>query len=69
MVDSSSSIFSSLDARFQRRLLALGVVLLVLAAMGWFAVTDSRHLAHDPALAGGGLRGGGDLPSHYRPLV
>jgi uncharacterized membrane protein len=53
MVDSSSSIFSSLDPRFQRRLLALGVVLLVLAAMGWFSVTDSSHLAHDPALAGG----------------
>jgi uncharacterized membrane protein len=53
MFDSSPSIFSSLDVRFQRRLLALGVVLLVLATMGWFAVTDSVHLTHDPLLTGG----------------
>jgi len=53
MIDSPPSIFSRLDARFQRRLLALGVVLLVLAAMGWFAATDGTHLAHEPLLTGG----------------
>ena len=37
----------------RRRVVALGVVLLVVAAMGWFAVTDISHLAHDPALTGG----------------
>ena len=53
MFESSPSLFSNLDDRFQRRLVALGVILLVLVAMGWFAVTDSAHLGHDPALAGG----------------
>ena len=53
MFDSPPSIFSSLTVRFQRRLLALGVVVLVLVAMGWFAATDSAHLAHEPLLAGG----------------
>ncbi|MAT99754.1 MAG: hypothetical protein CL608_21650 [Anaerolineaceae bacterium] len=53
MFDSPPSIFSSLAVRFQRRWLVLGVVLLVLAAMGWFAVTDSTHLAHEPLLTGG----------------
>ncbi|MCA9946599.1 MAG: DUF2085 domain-containing protein [Anaerolineales bacterium] len=53
MFESSPSLFSNLDDRFQRRLVALGVILLVLVAMGWFTVTDSAHLGHDPALAGG----------------
>lgn len=53
MFESSPTIFSSIDARLQRRLLALGILLLALAAMGWFAATDSTHLAHDPVLAAG----------------
>lgn len=31
----------------------LGVALLVLGAMGWYAVTDGQHLDHDPLLTGG----------------
>jgi uncharacterized membrane protein len=54
MIEPSSTFSASLEDNFQRRrAVALGVVLLVLAAMGWFAVTDSSHLAHDPLLAGG----------------
>lgn len=30
-----------------------GVALLVLAALGWYAITDGQHLEHDPLLAGG----------------
>lgn len=36
-----------------RRAIALGIVLLALGVMGWFSVTSSRYLAHDPALTGG----------------
>lgn len=54
MIEPASTFSTSLRHNFQRRrAVALGVVLLVLAAMGWFAVTDSTYLAHDPLLTGG----------------
>ena len=34
-------------------MVALGVVLLAVLVMGWYALTDVTHLAHDPALTGG----------------
>ncbi|WP_420644942.1 DUF2085 domain-containing protein [Candidatus Leptofilum sp.] len=37
----------------RRRLTVLGIALLVLVAMGWYAITDGQHLDHDPVLAGG----------------
>lgn len=58
MIKPLSTFSSSLTNSFRRRrAVALGVVLLVLAAMGWYAVTDSSHLAHDLALTGGDYLG------------
>lgn len=58
MIKPTSPFSVSLKDAFQRRrVVALGVVLLVLVAMGWFAVTDSTHLAHEPLLTGGDYLG------------
>ena len=53
MIEPSSTIFSDVKQATRRRALALGVVLLAVAVMGWYAVTDSSHLAHDLVLTGG----------------
>ncbi len=54
MIESPAPFLSSLTENLQRRrLMALGIVLLALAAMGWFSVTNSSYLSHDPALTGG----------------
>lgn len=53
MIEQSSPFFTGLRGSIHRpRVVALGVVLLALLVMGWYAVTDSSHLAHDPLLAG-----------------
>ncbi|MCA9897152.1 MAG: DUF2085 domain-containing protein [Ardenticatenaceae bacterium] len=53
MIEPSTTIFSDVKQATRRRALALGVVLLAVAVMGWYAVTDSSHLAHDLVLTGG----------------
>ena len=54
MIEQSTTFFTDLGTHLQRRrVMAFGVVLLVLATMGWFAVTSSSYLAHDPVLTGG----------------
>lgn len=54
MIEPSSTFSASLRENLQRhRVVTLGIVLLALAAMGWFAVTDHTHLAQDPLLTGG----------------
>ncbi len=40
-----------------RRAVAVGLALLMLVTMGWFSVTSSSYLAHDPALTGGDYLG------------
>ncbi|MCB8976073.1 MAG: DUF2085 domain-containing protein [Ardenticatenaceae bacterium] len=53
MIEHPSSFFVGLKANIRRpRLMALGILLLALLVMGWYTVTDSSHLAHDPLLAG-----------------
>ena len=53
MIEQSPSFFVGLKGSVRRpRAVALGVVLLALLVIGWYAVTDSSHLAHDPLLAG-----------------
>ena len=54
MIEQSPLISASIHHRLRRRrAVAVGVALLVLVALGWFAVTNSSYLAHDPALTGG----------------
>ena len=54
MIEQSPLISASIHHRLRRRrAVAAGLALLVLVAMGWFAVTNSNYLAHDPALTGG----------------
>lgn len=53
MIEPSTTIFSDVKQATRRRALALGVVLLAVVVMGWYAVTDSSHLAHDLVLTGG----------------
>ena len=54
MIEQSPLISASIHHRLRRRrAVAVGLALLVLVAMGWFAVTNSSYLAHDPALTGG----------------
>lgn len=58
MIEQSPTLLTSLNTILQRRrTVALGAGLLVLAAMGWYAVTDGSYLAHDPALTGGDYLG------------
>ena len=54
MIEPSTTFLSDVKQNLRRRrAVALGVVLLALVVMGWYAVTDSTHLAHDLALTGG----------------
>ena len=59
MMEQSSAILHGLSINSrQRRAVALGVALLALGAMGWYAITDGAHLVHDPLLTGGDYVGG-----------
>ena len=54
MIEQPATLLTSLKDHLQRRrTVAVGLVLLVLAAMGWFAVTSASYLTHDPVLTGG----------------
>ena len=54
MIEPSTTFLSDVKQNLRRRrAVALGVVLLAFVVMGWYAVTDSTHLAHDLALTGG----------------
>jgi uncharacterized membrane protein len=58
MIEQSTTFFTDLGIHLQRRrTIAFGVVLLVLVAMGWYAVTDNSHLTNDLALTGGDYLG------------
>ena len=58
MIEPTPTFSASKRNNFLRqRAVVLSVVLLVLAAMGWFAVTDSTHLAHEPLLTAGDYLG------------
>ena len=54
MTEQSATFLSNLNHLLQqRRATTLGIVLIAMLVMGWYAVTDSSHLDHDLALAGG----------------
>lgn len=54
MIESSTTFFSEVTQNLRRRrAVSLAVVLLAVMVMGWYAVTDSTHLAHDVALTSG----------------
>ncbi|WP_420627451.1 DUF2085 domain-containing protein [Candidatus Leptofilum sp.] len=57
MIEPPSTVSELNQTAVRRRLTVLAIAVLVLLAMGWYAITDGHHLDHDPLLTGGNYVG------------